>query len=124
MAILKRCLDTYALVEIYLGNEKFAEYLNIDFVITDITLAEFYGVLLREYGEQEAEYWFKKLERYAVSAGRKILIEAVKFRHEHKKQNISFFDSVGYVFALSSGFIFVTGDKEFETFRNVEFKKK
>ena len=123
MVTLKRCLDTYALVEIYLGNEKFAEYLNVDFVITDITLAEFYGVLLREYGEQEAEYWFKKLERYAVSVSRKNLIEAIKFRYEHKKQNISFFDAVGYVFALSRGVIFVTGDKEFETFGNVEFKK-
>ncbi len=124
MAALKRCLDTYALVEIYLGNEKFAEYLNLDFVITDITLAEFYGILLREYGENEAEYWIKKLERYAVSVDRKSLIEAVKFRYEHKKQNLSFFDAVGYVFSLNKGFIFVTGDKEFQHFSNVEFKKK
>lgn len=121
---IKRCLDTYALIEIYLGNEKFAEYLNLDFVISDLTLAEFYGVLLREYGEGEAELWLKKLERYSVQVNRKILIEAVKFRQEHKKSEISFFDAVGYVFSVKNGFYFVTGDKEFEKFTHVEFKKK
>jgi|SRR3989338_7991301 len=121
---IKRCLDTYALVEIYLGNEKFAKYLNVEFVINDFTLAEFYGVLLKEYGEGEAELWLKKLERYSLQVSRKILIEAVKFRHEHKKQNISFFDAVGYVFSIKNGYYFVTGDKEFESLPNVEFKKK
>ena len=121
---IKRCLDTYALMEIYLGNEKFAGYLNVEFVINDLTLAEFYGVLLREYGEGEAELWFKKLERYSVQVNNKILIEAVKFRHTNKKQNISFFDAVGYIFSLNNRYLFVTGDKEFEKFANVEFKKK
>ena len=121
---IKRCLDTYALMEIYLGNEKFAEYLNFEFVINDLTLAEFYGVLLKEYGEPEAELWLKKLERYSVQVSRKILIEAIKFRQEHKKSRISFFDAVGYVFSVKNGFYFVTGDKEFEKFANVEFKKK
>ena len=66
----------------------------------------------------------KKLERYSLKVSRKILIEAVKFRHEHKKQNISFFDAVGYVFSIKNGYYFVTGDKEFESLPNVEFKKK
>jgi len=121
---IKRCLDTYALIEIYLGNEKFAQYLNVDFVLNDFTLAEFYGVLLKEYGEGEAELWLKKLERYSLQVSRKILIEAVKFRHEHKKQNVSFFDAVGYTFSVKNGYYFVTGDKEFENLPNVEFKKK
>ena len=120
---IKRCLDTYALMEIYLGNEKFAGYLNVEFVINDLTLAEFYGVLLKEYGEGEAELWFKKLERYSVQVSKKILIEAVKFRHTNKKQNISFFDAVGYIFSLNNRYIFVTGDKEFEKLPGVEFVK-
>jgi len=121
---IKRCLDTYALMEIYLGNEKFAGYLNVEFVINDLTLAEFYGVLLKEYGEGEAELWFKKLERYSVQVSKKILIEAIKFRHVNKKQNLSFFDAAGYVFSVKNNYHFVTGDKEFEGMPNVEFKKK
>jgi len=121
---VKKCLDTYALIEISNGNPKFAEYLNSDFVITDLTLAEFYSVILREYNEQTADYWFKKFEQYVVIADKLILKEAVKFRYEHKKSDISFFDAVGYIFSLKKGYLFVTGDKEFENFKNVEFKKK
>ena len=124
MVEIKRCLDTYALMEIYLGNEKFANYLNVEFVINDLTLAEFYGVLLKEYGEGEAELWLKKLERYSLPVIKEILIEAIKFRYEYKKQKISFFDAVGYIFSLKKGYYFVTGDKEFEGLPNVEFKKK
>ena len=124
MAEIKKCLDTYALVEIKRGNSKFAEYLNLDFVATDLTLVELYSVLLREEGEKVADYWFKKLERYSSPVDKEILIEAVKFRHKHKKSGISFFDAVGYIFALRKGYKFVTGDKEFEKLDNVEFKKK
>ncbi|MEK6893587.1 MAG: PIN domain-containing protein [Nanoarchaeota archaeon] len=124
MVEIKKCLDTYALVEIYLGNEKFAEYLNVDFIINDLTLAEFYGVLLKEYGLEEAELWLKKLEGYSIQVDKETLIEAIKFRYENKKQNISFFDSVGDIFSVKNGGYFVTGDKEFENLPNVEFKKK
>jgi len=119
-----RCLDTYALIEISNGNPKFMNYLSSDFVVTDLTLAEFYSVILREYDEKTADYWFKKLEQYAISIEKSILKEAVKFRYEHKKSNISFFDAVGYMFSIEEGYFFVTGDKEFENFKNVEFKKK
>jgi predicted nucleic acid-binding protein len=124
MVEIKKCLDTYALVEIANSNPKFAEYLNSPFVLTDLTLAEFYSVLLREEGESIADYWFKKLERYSIAVNKETLIEAIKFRHTHKKTNISFFDAVGYVFSIKNGCYFVTGDKEFEDFEFVDFKKK
>ncbi len=121
---VKKCLDTYALMEIIEGNKKFLEYINSIFVITDITLAEFYGVLLRKKGEQTADYWFKKFERYSLAVNKNILIKAIKFRYEHRKQDISFFDAVGYISSIENGFSFVTGDKEFEHILNVEFRKK
>ena len=124
MVEVRRCLDTYILIEISRGNSKFAEYINSSFVITDLTLAEFYSVLLREEGEKIADYWFKKLERYSLPATKEVLIEAIKFRYNHRKQDISFFDAVGYIFSLKNGYYFVTGDKEFENFPGVEFKKK
>ncbi len=121
---IKRCLDTYVLVEIKLGNPKFSDYFKSRFVIVDLILAEFYSVLLREESEEVAEYWFKKLEGYSVSVSKKILIEAVKFRYKHKRSRISFFDAVGYIFSLKNGYKFVTGDKEFKKLDNVEFRKK
>ena len=122
--VVEKCLDTYILIEIYLGNEKFLNYLNTEFIVTDLTLAEFFGVLLRDYGEEEANLWFKKLERYSASVSKEILVEAIKFRQKNKKQNFSFFDAVGYIFALKNGYKFVTGDKEFENLERVEFKRK
>lgn len=117
-------MDTYALVEIAEGNPRFAPYMKEEFVITDLTLAEFYGVLLRDKNEDTADYWYQIFEPYSVPVEILLLIEAVKFRHEHRKADISFFDAVGYIFSLKKGFVFVTGDKEFEKFSNVEFRKK
>lgn len=121
---IEKCLDTYALAKIADKNPKFKEYLDLPFVITDTTLAEFYSILLREDGEKVADYWYKKLERYSLSVSKEILIDAVKFRHKHKKTGMSFFDAVGYIFSTRKGYLFVTGDKEFENLSNVEFKKK
>ena len=119
-----KCLDTYALVEIKLGNPKFKNYLGSNCIILDLILAEFYTVILREESEEVADFWFKKLENYSVPVSKEILIEAVKFRHKHRKQNISFFDAVGYIFSVKTGCHFVTGDKEFKGLPNVDFKKK
>src|SRR3989339_668827 len=117
---VKRCFDTYALMEIFDGNPKFEKYINSDFVITDLTLVEFYNVILKKYDERTAEYWFKKYMNYSVSVDKWVLKEAIKFKFEKRKTNISFFDAVGYVFSLSNNYPFVTGDKEFENLKGVE----
>ena len=120
---MKKCLDTYALVEIAKANPSYAIYITQDFVIADLTLAEFYAVLLREEGELSAEEWFTKLEAYAMPVSREILKDAVRFRYAHRKQRISFFDAAGYQYAQRNAMMFVTGDKEFEKMEGVEFLK-
>ena len=124
MVGLNKCLDTYALIEIAKGNIKFKQYTKLNFVTTDLNLAEFYNVTLREEGLENANLWFKKLEPYSVPVDKLILIEAVIFRRKNIKKNISFFDAVGYIFSIKNGYAFVTGDKEFENLQNVEFIKK
>jgi predicted nucleic acid-binding protein len=124
MVEIRRCLDTYALMEIVKENSKFASYLTLDFVITEITLVEFYGVILREFGEEAAGFWYDRLERYALPVERAVLKEAMRFKFTHRKADISFFDAAGYTFSFKHGYLFVTGDKEFERFSGVEFRKK
>ena len=119
----KKCLDTYALIEITKANPDFSIYLSQEIIITDITLAEFYAVLLHEDGKKTADYWFNKLSIYSVSVNKKTLKDAVAFRYQHKKKRISFFDAVGYIFSIRQGYLFVTGDKEFQQMKNVEFTK-
>ncbi len=117
-------LDTYALVEISKSNPRFNYLFESDFVVLDLTLAELYTVLLRESGKDLADLWCKKLENFSTSASLPILIKAVNYRYENKKQNLSFFDCVGYIFAKENGMNFVTGDKEFKDKEGVEFIKK
>ena len=118
-----KCLDTYPLIEIALGNEKFASLLNEDVIITDTTIAEFYYVILQRYDFSTADFWYKKFAPYCASVNREILIKAVKFRYANKKKDLSFFDCVGYIFAIENNHKFLTGDKEFKNLENVEFIK-
>jgi predicted nucleic acid-binding protein len=119
-----KCLDTYALIAIAHGDPAFARYIAEDFAIPDTTLAEFYGVLLRDFPAQTAEDWLERLAPYSRPVGRGLLLEAIRFRLAHRKQNLSFFDAVGYAFAQSQKIPFVTGDKEFEGMTGVEFMKE
>ncbi|MBI3031967.1 PIN domain-containing protein [Candidatus Woesearchaeota archaeon] len=120
-------LDTYALVEIAHCNHKFSQYLDEDFIINDLTLTEFYYVLLKEVKDNQyhlAEYWFKKLQPYSKPVTISLLIKAADFRFKYRKKNLSFFDAIGYIFARQHNLIFVTGDKEFEKLPGIEFAKK
>jgi len=121
-----KCLDTYALIELALGNPAFNQYIQQDFVIAELTLAEFYNWLLKAYNEQTAEYWFRKFQAYSIPARIELILEAVRFRHEQRKQkkNFSFFDAVGYITAIKHQCIFVTGDYAFKELPYVEFRKK
>jgi predicted nucleic acid-binding protein len=117
------CLDTYALAEISKANPKFAALMDKEFIITDITLAEFYLIILKEYDELTANYWYKKMSPYSKPADKLILVKAMKYKHINRKKNLSFFDCVGYVYSMENAYKFVTGDKEFEGLPHVEFIK-
>lgn len=119
-----KCLDTYALCEISRGNPKFEKYLSQDFIISELTLVEFYGVILRDFNKLTAIYWLKKLLPYGKPANLALLIKAIEFKVENKLKNLSFFDVVGYVFSKENGCPFVTGDKDFQDMSNVEFVKR
>ena len=118
------CLDTYALAEIGDGNPKFLEFLNKDVVITDFALAEYYSVLYRDGNEEKAIYWHKKLAAHCQPVSREILIKALKYRIDNKKENLSIFDCVGYIFSLENNLKFVTGDRAFKNKENVMFVSK
>ena len=46
-----------------------------------------------------------------------------KLRLKHKKRDLSMTDCIGYAIAKRLGIKFLTGDKEFKDFENVEFIK-
>ena len=118
------CLDTYALVEFSSGNPKFSMLMKEEFVLTDPTLAEFYVVIRKKHNDQTAQYWHKKLAPFCKPVARQTLINALLFREENKKEEISVFDAVGYAYAKENKFAFVTGDTAFKNKEGVLFIQK
>ena len=118
-----RCLDTYALVEILEGNPAYRKIIGEEFVVADCTLAEFYALMCKRPNERTARYWLEKFRPNSRQIGLDVWIEAVKFRVEQRKKNLSLFDCLGYAFCRANKYVFLTGDKEFEGMEGVEYIK-
>ncbi len=116
-------LDTYALIELIKGNRDYARFINEQFRVTIFNLYELYYVLLKNEGENTAkEYYFKFLP-FSIEVKDKPIFYASKFRLKNKKRDFSYVDALGYSIAKMENFNFLTGDREFEHFQNVEFVK-
>ncbi len=50
-----------------------------------------------------------------------VVFEAMQFRLQHKKKDLSYADSIGYVLAQRHGLRFLTGDRAFQGMDNVAF---
>jgi predicted nucleic acid-binding protein len=109
-----KCLDTYALVEVIGNNPAYEGLIDDTTVITDIILAEFFYTLSRKHDVRTAEFWQRRFEPYCRPVTRDILLQSVRFRLENRKENLSFFDCVGYIYAREHGMRFVTGDRAFK----------
>ena len=120
----KRCLDTYALWEIILGNPKFTFLLNQQYVITNWTLVEFYKTLLQRFDKSTAIIWYNKFKSFAEDVNIEVAIKAVEFQHDSKKEGMSLFDCIGYLFSLENNYDFVTGDKAFKDKEGILFIQK
>jgi len=119
----KKCLDTYALMEIIHKNKQFTELLDEAFIVPDAVLAELYDVLLRTHNKETADYWYKRFSLYGIPVPHSLLKDAVVLRRTNKKLNLSLTDAAGYLLAQHLGLPFVTGDQAFEGMAGVDFRK-
>ena len=115
--------DSYAVAEILHGNLNYKPYVEEPVFITIFNLAEIYWIAIHEYSQKEADKIYDKYADAVQEIDDETLQEAMKFRKENKKKNLSYADCVGYVYALKNKMKFLTGDKEFENFKNVEFAR-
>jgi uncharacterized protein len=117
--------DSYAVIELEDGNEKYLKYSNCPVILTLFNLAEIYWVILNQLGEKEADKVYENYRFAVVEIDDETLKEAIKFRKKvYKSKKISYVDAIGYTYALRNNLVFLTGDKEFENLENVEFVKK
>lgn len=116
--------DSYAIVEIILGNENYKKFEDSTIVTSTINLAEVYYFLLREYNERTADYWIKKMNFHLVNIIKlDSVVKASKFRFENKDEQLSYADCLGYILAKELNLEFLTGDIKFKNKKNVEFVK-
>ncbi len=114
--------DTYALIEFFRGNPNYQKYFSEhDFMTTRLNLLELYYAKLTEGPQDRAEEYFNSMLSKTIEIEDDILKKAAQFRFEHKKQNISYIDAIGYQIASTKKIRFLTGDKEFKELSNVEF---
>lgn len=115
--------DSYALVESTQGNPNYVKYLEADVIITMFNLSEYAYQILKKLGEQKAKIAYDCFVDCVEEIEKDVLIDAMKFKLQHKKRKLSYADCVGYILAKKLNLKFLTGDKEFEGFSNVEFVK-
>ncbi len=125
MGLLKTFFaDSYALVEFFHGNKKYQKYFkNNNILVTKLNLMELYYSTLLESNIGLADRYFAFLIDKCVEIDDSTLKKAMLFRFKHKKQKLSYVDTIGYQLSLDLGIKFLTGDKQFENIPNVEFVK-
>ncbi len=117
-------LDTYALIEIAKGNEKFKRFLEEELFTSLYNLYEFYFILLKHFNEQIAKEFYYQFKPKIIQIRDEHIFKASRFKLDNKKKQLSYVDCLGYILSLDYGLKFLTGDKEFKSLENVEFIKK
>lgn len=115
--------DTYALIEIVGGNPNYKEYINNALITSDSNLMELYYAFLRDYDKHTANKYFDFWAKFSIQIPRETIKQAMEFRLANKKENLSYIDCIGYIFAMQNGIKFLTGDIKFKDKQDVEFVK-
>ena|SRR3989344_4736872 len=121
---LKYFFDSYAIIEIINENPKYIPYSNEEIILSLFNLAEIYWSVLNDFGEEKANVIFNIYKKVVVEIDDETIKEAIKFRKEHKKQDLSYTDCIGYIYSKRNNLKFLTGDSKFESLPFVEFVKK
>ncbi|MBI2672084.1 PIN domain-containing protein [Candidatus Woesearchaeota archaeon] len=114
--------DTYAILEIIGGNDKYKGYLESNIIINNFIFAELCYKLLRE-NIKNAEDYIRKYSQFVYEVDQETIKEAMEFRIKNKKRNLSMTDCISYIMSKKLNIKFLTGDKEFESLDNVEYIK-
>ena len=121
---MKYFFDTYAFYEIIVGNPSYGEFTkDVKIVTTQLNLMELYYQLLSLYDNQTALGFFNRYEEFVIPINNDIIIDAMDFRKQNYKKDLSYVDCIGYTISKKMGILFLTGDNQFKDRQNVKFVK-
>lgn len=101
-------LDSYAMIEIARGNEKYKEYLNHKCFTSVLNLYEFYFSLLRNFEEGVAREFFYIFKKRILQIRDEHIFKASNFKLKNIRRGFSYADCIGYTIALDYGIKFLT----------------
>jgi hypothetical protein len=116
--------DSYAIIEIARGNPRYLPFREAEGVTSKLNLLEVYYVLAAAGQEDLAENCYRTQIAYAIDFPKEVIPIAARFRLAYSGatgRRFSYVDALGYTYARSSGFAFLTGAHEFRGFAGVEF---
>lgn len=116
--------DAYAIIELINGNPKYEKYKNTTIITNTLHLSEVFYSLLKKINEKQTTTIINSLNFVFVEINKDIACESAIFKSKNKRKKMSYADCIGYITAKYNNMLFLTGDKEFKNFTNVEFIKK
>lgn len=116
-------LDTYALIEILRGNPSYKDILDSTCHTAITNLLELHYILLKDFSPKKSDNITSNYESLCVSVTLADIQEASRYRNKRAKNQLSYIDCLGYAIAQNNGYVFITGDKEFEDETGVEYVK-
>lgn len=117
-------LDSYALIEIVRENENFRKFEDTINFTSFANLLEVHYIITKNFGEKKADEIIGTLKSIALFIEIEDVKKASRFRIKNAKKKMSYIDCLGYAMSINRNMKFVTGDMEFENFKEVEFVKK
>jgi len=116
--------DSYALIEIVKGNQKFFKYLAAKLITSSIHLAEFYRSILRDFGQEAADENLEIYSKLTIPTTKTCIPFAMILKYHYPKEKLSYADCLGYSLSFQLGIKYLTGDQKFRNKPNVEFVSK
>ena len=113
--------DSYAIFELIFGNKDYEKYKGVKIISTKLNLFEVFYHLLKKKGKEEANFFLDNYDGVIIEYGPGTIKHAAELKLLNKK--LSMADCIGYISSLYTSVKFLTGDKEFEGMKNVEFVK-
>ncbi len=116
--------DSYAIIEYINNNPTYRKYFEDHTgILTMLNLLEVYYAVLKETGKEKADIVLETLYSFIVEPSKETISNAMVFRFQQKKKDLSYADCLGYMVALERGIPFLTGDRQFEHFEHVAFMR-
>ncbi len=122
--MVKYYWDTYAIVLLLEGDGRISKYIDEEGITSTLNVMELCVYLLRNDLPcrkivKEILSGFSLIYQFPVD----VVTEAARLKDKKRREGKkwSYTDAMGYILALRTGSIFLTGDREFEGEKNVEF---